>query len=215
MTDSNLIFLWSVFAGGLFSGVLLTLLFNKLRSGNASPATIKRELEDYQQQVEAHFDQASDKFKAMAEQYTDLYQHLSVGATSLCRPDHMVPGLTGESDPLQAKSKKLTDQTGKQETAENPDKTKKHTSVPEQSKQPADSTKPVDQKPADQKPAKQDKPATATPATATSATATRDKPSHKPENGLNQSSQAEKKTSSKSNNSKTKPNKNNNSTKKG
>ena len=122
MTDSDLIFLLFVFAGGLFSGVLLTLLFNKLRSGSASPASVKREMEEYQSQVEAHFDETSDKFKAMAEQYKDLYQHLSVGATTLCRPEHVVPGFTDESDPLKAATKKLGAQPGKTgaKTAEQP-----------------------------------------------------------------------------------------------
>jgi len=95
-------------AGGVVLGVLLNLLFNKFRSGSASPATIKKELEDYQQKVEAHFDETSDKFRAMAEQYKDLYQHLSVGATTLCRPDHTVPGLSDDSNPLEKLPKKAT-----------------------------------------------------------------------------------------------------------
>ncbi len=107
MTETNLIPLLLIFTGGVFSGIVLTLLFNKLRSGSASPETVKRELEEYQKQVESHFDETSDKFKAMAEQYKDLYQHLSVGATTLCRPEHVVAGLTDESDPLQSSPKAI------------------------------------------------------------------------------------------------------------
>ncbi len=107
MTETNLIPLLLIFAGGVLSGIVLTLLFNKLRSGSASPETVKRELEEYQKQVESHFDETSDKFKAMAEQYKDLYQHLSVGATTLCRPEHVVAGLTDESDPLQSSPKAI------------------------------------------------------------------------------------------------------------
>lgn len=89
-----------VFIGGLVLGVILTLLINKVRSGSASPTTIKREMEDYQDKVEAHFDETSEKFKQMATQYQDLYKHLSVGATTLCRPENISPGLTADKDPL-------------------------------------------------------------------------------------------------------------------
>ena len=36
----------------------------------------------------------------MATQYQDLYQHLSVGATTLCRPENVAPGLDNKSSGL-------------------------------------------------------------------------------------------------------------------
>jgi uncharacterized membrane-anchored protein YhcB (DUF1043 family) len=110
MTDANLILLVSLFLGGIIAGVLLTLLYNKIRSGNASPAAVKKEMKEYQEQVEAHFDETSDKFRAMAEQYKDLYEHLSVGATTLCRPDHVAPGLKHDGNPLQSLPKSADQQ---------------------------------------------------------------------------------------------------------
>jgi len=85
--EQELLLLGAVFLAGLAVGVLAVLLFNKTRAGTVSPMRLKQEMEDYQGQVEAHFEQTSEKFKQMANQYQDLYQHLSVGATTLCRPD--------------------------------------------------------------------------------------------------------------------------------
>lgn len=85
---------------GFVSGVIVTLLTNKIRSGSASPTKIKQEMEEYQDKVEAHFEETSERFKKMSTQYQELYQHLSVGATSLCRPENIAPGLVGASNPL-------------------------------------------------------------------------------------------------------------------
>ena len=88
------------FCGGTIVGILATLLFNKMRTGSASAGKIKKEMEDYQGEVEAHFEETSKKFKDMAAQYQDLYQHLSVGATTLCRPENTILGLSDNRDPL-------------------------------------------------------------------------------------------------------------------
>jgi len=85
---------------GFVLGIIATLLTNKIRSGSAYPTQIKKEMEDYQDKVEAHFDETSNEFKQMATQYQDLYQHLSVGATTLCRPENIAPGLVAGADPL-------------------------------------------------------------------------------------------------------------------
>jgi len=103
MFEQELGVIVAAFLGGLVLGVILTLLINKIRSGSASPTTIKREMEDYQDKVEAHFDETSEKFKQMANQYQDLYKHLSVGATTLCRPENISPGLIADKDPLSNK----------------------------------------------------------------------------------------------------------------
>lgn len=88
------------FCVGTIVGISATLLFNKMRTGSASAGKIKQELENYQGEVEAHFEETSKKFKDMAAQYQDLYQHLSVGATTLCRPENSILGLSDKRDPL-------------------------------------------------------------------------------------------------------------------
>ena len=92
-----------VFLVGLSTGIIAMLIINKLRSGSVSPGKLKQEMEDYQGQVEAHFEETAKKFKQMATQYQDLYQHLSVGATTLCRPENISPALTDQNDPLKNK----------------------------------------------------------------------------------------------------------------
>ncbi|MFT4636405.1 MAG: uncharacterized membrane-anchored protein YhcB (DUF1043 family) [Arenicella sp.] len=95
--ESELLQLITVFVVGLFCGALIMLLWNKLSSGSASPASLKQEYQDYQEQVETHFEETSKKFQDMTAQYQDLYKHLSVGATSLCRPDSVAATLADES----------------------------------------------------------------------------------------------------------------------
>lgn len=82
---------------GITLGVVATLIINKVRTGSASASKLKREMEDYQNQVEAHFEETSIKFKNMAAQYQDMYKHMAVGATTLCRSDSAVSSL---GDPL-------------------------------------------------------------------------------------------------------------------
>ncbi|MFT6407897.1 MAG: uncharacterized membrane-anchored protein YhcB (DUF1043 family) [Arenicella sp.] len=95
--ESELLQLIVVFVVGLVSGALIMLLWNKLSSGSASPSGLKQEYQDYQEQVETHFEETSKKFQDMTAQYQDLYKHLSVGATSLCRPDSVAAALADES----------------------------------------------------------------------------------------------------------------------
>jgi len=95
--ESDLLQLIAIFVVGLICGALIMLLWNKLSSGSASPAGLKQEYEDYQEKVETHFEETSKKFQDMTAQYQDLYKHLSVGATSLCRPDSVAAALAGES----------------------------------------------------------------------------------------------------------------------
>ncbi len=95
--ESELLQLIVIFVVGLVCGALIMLLWNKLSSGSASPAGLKQEYQDYQDKVEAHFEETSKKFQDMTEQYQDLYKHLSVGATSLCRPDSVAAALADES----------------------------------------------------------------------------------------------------------------------
>jgi uncharacterized membrane-anchored protein YhcB (DUF1043 family) len=95
--ESELLQLIVVFVVGLVCGALIMLLWNKLSSGSASASGLKQEYQDYQEKVETHFEHTSKKFQDMTEQYQDLYKHLSVGATSLCRPDSVAAALADES----------------------------------------------------------------------------------------------------------------------
>ena len=97
-----------VFIGGIVAGILLTLGFSKLRTGSVSATSVRREMEDYQAEVEAHFEQTSEKFKNLAEQYQELYQHMAVGATSLCRPENVAPGLIDDSARVGNKQEAVT-----------------------------------------------------------------------------------------------------------
>jgi len=95
--ESELLQLIVIFVVGLICGALIMLLWNKLSSGSASPSGLKQEYQEYQEKVETHFEETSKKFQDMTEQYQDLYKHLSVGATSLCRPDSVAAALADES----------------------------------------------------------------------------------------------------------------------
>ena len=107
--ESELLQLIVVFVVGLVFGALIMLLWNKLSSGSASAGAVKQEYQDYQGKVETHFEETSKKFQEMTEQYQDLYKHLSVGATSLCRPDSVAATLADQSQPqvrIESKEKK-------------------------------------------------------------------------------------------------------------
>ena len=95
--ELDLLQVFSGFVAGLIVGVAAVLLFNKLRSGSASPSGVKQEFDDYKSQVESHFEETSKKFQDMTEQYQDLYKHLSTGAVTLCRPDSVAAGLVESS----------------------------------------------------------------------------------------------------------------------
>ncbi|MFT5572623.1 MAG: uncharacterized membrane-anchored protein YhcB (DUF1043 family) [Cryomorphaceae bacterium] len=96
----ELLYVVGIFIVGALFGVALMLLINKLRSGSVSPSKVREEYQRYQQDVELHFEETSKKFKDMTDQYQDLYRHLSLGATSLCRPDSVAVALADESDPM-------------------------------------------------------------------------------------------------------------------
>ncbi|GHA11318.1 hypothetical protein GCM10008090_21350 [Arenicella chitinivorans] len=89
-----------VFLLGAAVGIVIMLLVNKLRSGSAAPRNVQQEFDSYQAEVEHHFEETSKKFKNMTEQYQELYQHLSIGATSLCRPDSVAAALADARSPM-------------------------------------------------------------------------------------------------------------------
>lgn len=149
MTESEVIYLLVGLVSGAILGVLLTLGFNKVRGGRVSAAGVRKEMDEYQAQVEAHFEETSKKFKSMAEQYKDLYQHMSVGATSLCRPDNIAAGLTDQSDPLQS-AHKLEAKSPKETVAKQANQNDKSTEAGSQDRKP-DQTTGKDKKPAENK----------------------------------------------------------------
>ncbi len=102
MSDQELLQYFLVFVVGAIVGVLATFFTNKVRSGSASPIKIKQEFEQYQEDVESHFEETSKKFKDLTTQYQDLYKHMSIGATTLCRPENRAKGLSDESMVLTA-----------------------------------------------------------------------------------------------------------------
>ena len=107
------------FGAGLVFGILAMIVFNKVRSGSVSAGGVKQDFDQYKSQVEEHFEQTSKKFQDMTEQYQDLYEHLAVGATTLCRPDSVAAGLADGSDsvkPKQIEAKEVVDENVEPET---------------------------------------------------------------------------------------------------
>jgi uncharacterized membrane-anchored protein YhcB (DUF1043 family) len=93
MFEMDILTAVAVFFIGLIVGVLVVLLFNRLRTGSASAYKLKAEKDNYQLQVEVHFAETSKKFQQMTEQYQDLYQHMASGAAELCRPENQADSL--------------------------------------------------------------------------------------------------------------------------
>jgi len=115
--EPHLLQAFVTFIAGFVVGIIVMLIANKLRSGSMAPSNIKQEYQDYQEKVEEHFEETSKKFKEMTEQYQDLYKHLSVGATSLCRPDSVAAVLADKSEPT-VKLEDKTENTKEQKVAE-------------------------------------------------------------------------------------------------
>ncbi len=79
---------WTVGVAGLLLGSVLGGLAvyytQRNKGGGKTAGEIHAELNEYRQQVQEHFDKTSDLFRDMTHQYRELYDHLSVGAQSLC-----------------------------------------------------------------------------------------------------------------------------------
>ena len=120
MLSNFVVFSFGV-AIGIVVGIVANLLFNKARTGSTSPAAMKKQMADYQTQVETHFVQTSQKFQDLTEQYQELYQHLAQGATTLCRPNHTAIGLSEQQAKIadlqaQPVTEQLIDQQAEQST---------------------------------------------------------------------------------------------------
>ena len=120
-----------VFIAGLVVGIVGVLIISKVKTGRMTSAAVKEEYQEYQGEVEKHFEETSKKLKDMTEQYQDLYKHLSVGATTLCRPDS-VAAVTADKS---AEALKLENQAemGKKPSAKQESSAKKESSVSKES----------------------------------------------------------------------------------
>lgn len=71
-------------AVGLFIGWLVTLLFHRRRDGGKNVHQLRKEMDDYREEVNGHFARTAELFKESTEKYRDLYEHLAGGAQGLC-----------------------------------------------------------------------------------------------------------------------------------
>ena len=120
-----------VFIAGLVVGIVGVLIISKIKTGRMTSAAVKEEYQEYQGEVEKHFEETSKKLKDMTEQYQDLYKHLSVGATTLCRPDSVAAVIADKS----AEALKLENQAeaDKEPSAKQEPLAKKESSVSKES----------------------------------------------------------------------------------
>jgi uncharacterized membrane-anchored protein YhcB (DUF1043 family) len=78
--------------GALLGGTVV-YLFLRYRAGGRSVGAVRRELDDYKQEVGRHFDKTSELFASMTEQYRSLYEHLSDDAQLLTGKDSVAMAL--------------------------------------------------------------------------------------------------------------------------
>lgn len=87
MLDFTAADFWIVAGAGLAVGVFIGWLFTSLaqrRGGRHSAAQLRKEMEEYREQVNGHFARTAELFKESTEKYRDLYEHLAGGAQKLC-----------------------------------------------------------------------------------------------------------------------------------
>ncbi len=68
---------------GLIIGWLVTMLFQRQRKGGKNVQALRKEMDDYRNEVNEHFARTADLFKESTEKYRDLYEHLAGGAQTL------------------------------------------------------------------------------------------------------------------------------------
>ena len=78
--------------GGMLGFVFATDRMRRANGGK-TPAEIKREFEDYRNEVAAHFQGSADIMEQMTEQYRSIYAHLAHGAANLCEEGEHNDGL--------------------------------------------------------------------------------------------------------------------------
>ena len=70
---------------GVGIGYWLGTIGRKHEADKASD--LQKELDDYRQNVTAHFNVTADKFQAIGKEYRKLYEHMASGAAELCHPE--------------------------------------------------------------------------------------------------------------------------------
>ena len=68
---------------GLFVGWMITALLKRRTEGGKNARELRKEMEDYREEVNEHFARTAELFKESTEKYKDLYEHLAVGAQAL------------------------------------------------------------------------------------------------------------------------------------
>ncbi len=72
-----------VAAAGLAIGGLVVFLLMRGNASQQSDASVKKQLAEYQQQVESHFAQTADLIDGLTESYRKVFEHLNDSARSL------------------------------------------------------------------------------------------------------------------------------------
>ncbi|OQX17626.1 MAG: hypothetical protein BWK76_10070 [Desulfobulbaceae bacterium A2] len=70
-------------AGGAIAGGIVTSLVQRYLAGGKSASQLRREFDDYRQEVETHYGATAELFQSLTEQYRELARHLAQGARSL------------------------------------------------------------------------------------------------------------------------------------
>lgn len=101
---------------GAMIGMLLTLLFERRKSGGRTVEDLQREMDDYKEEVGKHFATTSELFRDMTEKYRDVYNHLASGSQHLCEDAMEHARLEfAEAKPIEAASDGDTGDTGANE----------------------------------------------------------------------------------------------------
>lgn len=70
-------------AVGFGLGLLVMWWFDRRRSAGSSMATLKKEQEQFREQVTDHFVETAERINRLTDSYKDLFDHLSQGAETL------------------------------------------------------------------------------------------------------------------------------------
>lgn len=70
-------------AGGAIVGGVVTALVQRYLAGGKSASQLKREHDEYRQEVNTHYAATAELFQSLTEQYRELARHLAQGARSL------------------------------------------------------------------------------------------------------------------------------------
>lgn len=74
-------------------GISLMVMMQRSQNGGKSLSTLRQEKENYQHEVDAHFEKTAHLFKDMTENYRQLYEHMASGAQNLCKAEAVIQPL--------------------------------------------------------------------------------------------------------------------------